>query len=144
MAKYKSEEKLFKQNEDDKNLFFKKRSELMNKVLHTYNTGNGGTYDELMAITKALRYKKENLSEEESFRRFLKELQFIRETNKRGLSKQFEELYVELIKTYGKPESLDSELIKKQTQKNQNIKWSNIIIGLLFAIVLILIFLFLR
>lgn len=27
--------------EDENNLFFKKRSELMNKVLHTYNTGNG-------------------------------------------------------------------------------------------------------
>lgn len=131
-------------NEDEKNIFFKKRSKIMNKVLHAYNTGSGGSYDELIAITKALRYKKENLSEKEAFEGLRNTFYFIDQTNKRGGSKQYKELLTELIKEYGEPESLDSELVKREMKKNQKIKWSNIIIGLIFALFLILIFIFLR
>lgn len=131
-------------NEDEKNIFFKKRSIIMNKVLHAYNTGSGGSYDELIAITKALRYKKENLSEKEAFEGLRNTFYFIDQTNKRGVSKQYKELLTELIKEYGEPESLDSELVKREMKKNQKIKWSNIIIGLIFALFLILIFIFLR
>lgn len=131
-------------NEDEKNIFFKKRSIIMNKVLHAYNTGSGGSYDELIAITKALRYKKENLSEKEAFEGLRNTFYFIDQTNKRGVSKQYKELLTELIKECGEPESLDSELVKREMKKNQQIKWSNIIIGLIFALFLILIFIFLR
>lgn len=131
-------------NEDEKNIFFKKRSIIMNKVLHAYNTGSGGSYDELIAITKALRYKKENLSEKEAFEGLRNTFYFIDQTNKRGVSKQYKELLTELIKEYGEPESLDSELVKREMKKNQKIKWSNIIIGTLFVVLLLSIFIFLR
>jgi hypothetical protein len=140
----KAEENQNKQNNDENNIFFKKRSVLMNKVLHAYNTGGGGTYDELMAITKALRYKKENLSEDASFKRLLKELYFIEQTNKRGLSKQYKELLTELIKEYGNPEPLDSNLVEKEMSKNQKRIKGNILVGICFALLLILIFAFLR
>lgn len=144
MGKDKTEENVVKKTDDENNIFFKKRSVLMNKVLHAYNTGGGGTYDELMAITKALRYRKENLSEEVSFRRLLNELFFIEQTNKKGLSKQYKQLLNELIKEYGRPEPLDSNLVEKEMSKNQKVKKVNILVGICFILLLILIFAFLR
>lgn len=140
---FKEIEELMNQ-ENSNNLFFEKRSSIFNKVAHAYNTGSDGAYDELMAITKALRYKKEHISEEESFRRLLEEFNFIEQTTPKGLTWKNKELYEELIKEYGKPKEIEPEFLEKNYKKNLKIHWGNIILGGIFVVLLLVIFFFLR
>lgn len=146
----KSKEEAFKEitelmkKEDSGNLFFKKRSDIYNKVIHANNTGSGGEYDELMAVTKALRLRDEGVPEDKVFKRLLEDFDFIENTTVKGLSWQYKELYEELIKEYGKPKSLDPDLVSKTYNKNKKIHWLNLIIGTVFVVALILIFTFLR
>lgn len=103
----------------------------------------GVHYEEMEKLAKAMN-KINDDNFDEVARALLNDLNFIKLTHSKGLSRGFIPLYEELKEIYAEPDSLETSVILKAYKKNQKLKWSNIIIGLLLALLLVLTFLFLR
>lgn len=103
----------------------------------------GAHYEEMEKLAKAMN-KINDDNFDEIARTLLNDLNFIKLTHSKGLSKGFRPLFEELKEIYGEPDSLETSIISNAYNKNQKLKWSNIIIGLIFALLLVLIFIFLR
>lgn len=103
----------------------------------------GAHYEEMEKLAKAMN-KIDDDNFDEVARALLNDLNYIKLTHSKGLSRGFIPLYEELKEIYGEPDSLETSVISKAYNKNQKLKWSNIIIGLFFTLLLVLIFLFLR
>ena len=103
----------------------------------------GAHYEEMEKLAKAMN-KINDDNFDEVAQDLLNDLNYIKLTHSKGLSRGFIPLFNELKEIYGEPDSLEISVISNAYSKNQKIKWSNIIIGLIFALFLILIFIFLR